>query len=151
MPVFIQGERQLHLDDETPKDQLDRAQKWVDKVPGDVYSQCVTLLNRLEAWSMYFTSKLADEDLAFVSCGPIFVTMVLQLYPVLVVARTPRSAGKYPHTLRLLTSWLAAMEERELGLKEGHLQRQLAEIQNRDRAKGARIGKPLGTADVDFE
>jgi hypothetical protein len=150
MPVFVEGETGLNVHHPTT-DQVKRAQAWVAKLPPDMYSKCVKQLNRLEAWSMYFTSKLADEKLVSISCGPAFVAIVLQLYPVLVVARLPRAAGKYPHTLRLLENWLAAMEEQDLGLREGHLQRQLAEVQARAKVKSPGLGEPIGTAEVDFD
>src|SRR2546422_4730966 len=49
-----------------------------DALPIYLYSSCVTLLNELEAWAMYFTNALADHRIAFGPCAPVYCSLIVR-------------------------------------------------------------------------
>lgn len=127
------------------KEELDAAKAWFAAAPPEVLGNIVALLNRLEAWSMYFTKELADPDVAFGPCAPWFCSTVIQYYAVLLVVRTRGSSGKFPNTVRLFEGWLSGLEEQARGLKEGDLLNQLATLQATGAPKKT-LPPPLGTS-----
>lgn len=143
-PVFVEDAADVRFDPDNRED-LARAQEWFDGLPPEVRSACIGLMNRMEAWAMYFTNQLADPDIAFGPCGPYFCSRVVQLYPYLLIARNrDPSSGNYPNVVALFKAWIAQLEEERRGLIRGQLLEQLAELQ----AKGsprATLKPPLGT------
>src|SRR3989449_11311938 len=100
-----------------------------DALPIYLYSSCVTLLNELEAWAMYFTNALADHQIAFGPCAPVYCSLIVQNYAILLVLRSRPSAGKFPHAVKLFKSWLELLEREQEGLKQGALLNELAKLQ----------------------
>ena len=144
IPVFVEDAARVKFDPD-PLDELPRAAEWFGKLPAETQSECIQMLNRLEAWSMYFTQQLADSTVAFGPCGPYFCSRVVQFYACLLLMRNnDESSGKYPNLVALFKDWIAELEDEKRGLQRGHLLEQLAELQ----AKGSRrrtIKPPLGT------
>ncbi len=143
-PVFVEDAADVRFDPDTRED-LARAQEWFDSLPPEVRSACVALMNRMEAWAMYFTHQLAEADIAFGPCGPYFCSRVVQLYPYLLIARNrDQSSGNYPNVVALFKAWIAQLEEERRGLIRGQLLEQLAELQARGSPRST-LKPPLGT------
>lgn len=146
VPVFVTDANQVAFDPDN-ESQIAAASRWWDNLPQQVRSDAVALLNRLEAWSMYFTKRLASYGVASGPCAPMFCSMVVQNYAGLLTLRNlSDSSGKYPNLVEVFKLWIQELEEEKRGLKEGDLLKQLKELQ----AKGVKTAppKPLGT-DID--
>jgi hypothetical protein len=87
---------------------------WVVALPPGLYSKIVGFLNRLEAWSVYFTAGVADDTEAFGPVAPLLRSWVGQYYPVLVVMRASRASGAFPNLIKLYTAWSARMDAQQL-------------------------------------
>lgn len=144
VPVFVKHASEVQFDPDNKAD-LDRAAQWVRNLPAGTLGDCVTLLNRLEAWSMYFTNRLADQKIAAGPCAPFFCSMVVQNYAVLLLHRNrDASSGKYPNIVKLFKSWWADIEDEKVGHKEGELLKQLAALQRKG-SPSSKLPNPLGT------
>jgi hypothetical protein len=144
IPVFVMSEANVKLNPDNVGE-LPRARVWLGALPEGLYNQAIGMLNRLEAWSMYFTHELADARVAYGPCAPFFVSIVVQLYPVLLVQRNlDATSGKYPNIVELFSLWLAELDQEKLGLKEGQLLQEIAELQRRG-SRGTKLPTPLGT------
>lgn len=141
-PVFVQRPEDVVFDDTTKL--VERARIWVADVPPDVIGDCTRLLNRLEAWSMYFTTGVADHDIAFGPCGPVFCAMVVRYYPILLLARSGRSSGKFPNTVQLFKSWTALIDNEKDGIQMKAVLENLKANQAR-REMAPVLPRPLGT------
>lgn len=91
----------------------ERAAQWVAELSSELYGDCVRLLNRLEAWSMYFTKALADGKVAYGPCAPVYVAMVIQLYPLVVHVRALHQSGRFPKPRRAIRDLARADAGRE--------------------------------------
>lgn len=147
IPVFVKDANEVVFDVDKESRNVRAAQAWIRLVPNDLFGHCIALLNRLEGWSMHFTKGLGDADSAFGPCAPAYCSMVMQLYPVLVVTRTKDSAGKYPNIVELFSSWYGAREDAAKRVKRAQLLEQLEKLQA-EGPRGATIQPALGT---DFE
>lgn len=72
--------------DPDPTD-LRAAQKWYNAVSVGTYGEIIAMLNRLEAWSVYFTEGVADHRVAFGPIAPLLRSWVAQYYAVLLLLR----------------------------------------------------------------
>jgi hypothetical protein len=123
---------------------IEKAIRWYNAMPRELQDLSVRFLNRLEAWSMYFTNQLADADIAFGPCAPFLCSRVVQLYAVLLVFRNrDPTAGKFPNLVALYKSWLEELDEQKRGLVMGDLLKVLESLQSKGRA--AKLPSPLGT------
>jgi hypothetical protein len=142
IPVFVKTPAQVRFDPDNQTD-LQAAQDWVNKLPGDTQRQSLTVVNRVEAWSMYFTNGLADSKVASGPCAAPFCSLIIQNYALLLIFRAMPSSGKFPNTITLFKAWLADLDEQERGLKKGALLRALRELQSKGPSKGT-LPDPLG-------
>jgi hypothetical protein len=101
---------------EPDKADLTTAKAWYSLAPQEAYRRIITLLNRLEAWSVYFTEGVADPDTAFEPMAPLLRSWVGQYYAVLLVLRSgsSKSSGKFPNLVRLYLQWTAKMDKQQL-------------------------------------
>lgn len=110
--VFL-GKNDVVQFDPDPKD-LDPARAWKTSLPPGAYNLIVGFLNRLEAWSVYFTAGVADHKVAFGPIAPVLRTWVGQYYPILLLARAELGSGTFPNLIKLYTVWSARMDEQQL-------------------------------------
>lgn len=112
--VFLGATDRVKLDPD-PTD-LTAARGWRDTVPTEAYNRIVALLNRLEAWSVYFTSGVADADVAFGPIAPLLRAWVGQYYAILLVLRSGvgPSSGRFPNLVQLYGDWSARMDMQQL-------------------------------------
>lgn len=101
---------------EPDKKDLTAAGAWVEALPLETYNRIIGLLNRLEAWSVYFTKGVADPDTAFGPIAPLLRAWVGQYYAVLLILRSgiDKSAGKFPNLVQLYLQWTAKMDKQQL-------------------------------------
>lgn len=112
VPVFVQRPEDVGFGDEREYEQRSSAAKWIgDGLDSDDFKACVALLNELEVWASYFTAALADEKVAYGPCSPVFLGMVVQLYPLLIHLRGNDQSGNYPAVVTLFGSWYAKANE----------------------------------------
>lgn len=140
--VFVKNPTEVRFVD-VSHDELIRASAWYGGAPVEVKTGIINLLNKLEAWSMYFTAQLADADVAYEPVGAIFCSLVIQYYSPLLLLRQDPSAGNYTNVVSLYEEWLAKLTASERAKREKELLDQVVALQNRGPA-GARLGKPLG-------
>lgn len=143
VPVFVREASAVKFDPDG-SEHLERAIEWWSALPPETRHDCMKLLNRMEAWAMYFTNQLADPKVAFGPCGPFFCSLVIQLYAPLIILRQQDTSGNYPNTVKLFKAWMGEMEDQKRGLMEGELLQQLRALQARG-SQATRLPDPLGT------
>lgn len=139
VPLFVNEPSQVQWD-EPSRDEVNRAVAWYNSLQPQIRSMAIKILNQYEAWSMHFTSGLADSKLAYGPTSTVFCLTVLRTYPVLLVFREAKESGKFPNTVDLYKRW------------SGKKTREEVEAQVRDlRVKASKIGgdhehpPPIGT------
>lgn len=143
--VFVEGSRPddaLFGEDEARHRIPGR--KWIDGLPQGLYFEMIGFLNRVESWSMHFTHGLADERVAAGPCAPTFCSIVVQLYPVLVVQRAKASSGRYPNIVKLYRCWAERMDLDAKGEKERKLRDELGKLQAEGPGASSALEPPLG-------
>jgi hypothetical protein len=147
VPVFVRSAAEVRFNPDNMSD-VQRGIEWWNKTPEEVVFRSIHQLNAMEAWAMYFTSGLADSDLAFGPCAPTFCRMVIQNYALLLVLRSNNSSGVFPNTVTLYQAWLQRLEEEKRGKQAEQLLRQLQELQQKGSghpvSPPATLPKPLG-------
>lgn len=141
-PVFAQRPDDVDFND-TGR-QVERARRWMDDVPADLQRDCLRLINRLEAWSMYFTTGVADHEIAFGPCAPVFCGIIVRYYPLFILARAGHSSGKFPNTVQLFESWRAKIDAEKDGVQMNAVLEALRVNQER-RQMAPVLPRPLGT------
>jgi hypothetical protein len=139
-PFTIKSADAVQLDPDSAA-HLAAARAWVQTLPQDLHVACVDLLNRLEAWAMYFTKQVADHDIAFGPCGRVLCLFVVQYYAILLDRRAGKTSGKFPNLVELFTSWRGALQQ-ETTMND--LAQKAALLQEQRRA-GKPLKPPLGT------
>jgi len=140
IPVFVHAAEDARFEPDNVAD-LDAASMWCQELPEGTFGDCIVFLNRLEAWSMYFTSQLADPQIAFGPCASYFCSVVVQNYPVLLHVRNrAASSGKYPNLVALYTAWSEQIADEQLSKMLTSLQ----SLQRRG-SPSSRLKSPLGT------
>jgi hypothetical protein len=85
----------------------------------------VPILNRMEVFSLFFTSKLAAENVAFSSLGSTFTHSVEKLLPMIL----PVAKGKnYKNILNLFYLWHQRLEAEELEQQSVNLREKMRSI-----------------------
>lgn len=147
VPVFVKNEADVRLDPDN-REHLDKAIEWWNAAPFELRQGMVNLLNKTEAWAMYFTKQLADPDVAYGPCAPAFCSMVLQFYPVLLVHRNASNAsGKYPNLVALYKEWIAGLQAEKRGMKAGDLLKEAEKLQREGVVPPRTLPPPLGLED----
>ena len=147
VPVFVSSTSEVRFDPDNAAD-LEKAGKWCNDLPPEIYTNSLRLLNRMEAWAMYFTCGLADPKMAFGPCAPTFCSMIVQNYALLLLMRAQKSSGKYPNAVKLFKAWLHLLEDEERGLQRGDLLKRLRALQAKGPANAESLPDPIGT-DID--
>lgn len=127
-------------------DQVEAAQEWMKKVPPPVMVETVQLLNHLEAWATHLVCGVADHDLAYDPCAPVFCSMVIQHYGTLVDLRGMAASGKYTNVVKLFLAWQERMERERADLQKGDMLKQVEELEQRASYQHT-LSPPIGTGD----
>lgn len=86
------------------------------------------VVNRLEAFSIFFTSGVAAEGVAYSSVGSTFERTVRRLLPLIIV----QASGKnYENTLKLFLLWHNRLEKERLEEESSNIQNKLASLQDK--------------------
>jgi hypothetical protein len=94
------------------------------------------LANDLEAWSMWFTCRIADENIAYSPCGVSFCNCVRPLLPLLMF--TNKNDKWYSHTLELYMRWKNRIDHDKNIAKQQQLEKERMNLK-------FEIPKPIGT------
>jgi hypothetical protein len=94
------------------------------------------ILNSLEAFSIYFVSGVAAENVTFETCGDSFVRTVKKLMPFIISFNKEKNG--YNNTLKLFRTWNSRFESEKLILEKEKIENKLK------KTKTIRI-KPIGT------
>lgn len=125
---------------EAEKNGIKVKNKWgegdIDKLI-EIAPTLVTTLNRLEVFALFFTSRIAAEQVAYSSIGATYVRSVNKLLPAFIGLATEKS---YENILKLFLLWHQRRETERLVQEK-------AEIQKRLRAIGDKKIEPIGTND----
>lgn len=144
IPVFVRSAEEVSFDRNKVDRIMGRANTWVTSMPPALQMECISYLNRLEAWSMYFTNGLADDEIAFGPCAPTYCSQIAQYFPVLIVHRANQRSGKYPNAVKLFETWWHKLKEEESGIQMKELVAKISELQHRKAAPNP-LPKPIGT------
>lgn len=148
VPPFVSSASELQFDPDNPQ-LLNKAIDWFNALKPELRGDSILLLNRLEAWSMYFTQRLADPEVAFKPAAPFVVSTVAQLYAVLLIMRSDGAhSGKYPNLVELFQAWRGEMDKVNRGKQVGELLERVRTLQ-REGTPSAKLQRPLGT-DLDL-
>lgn len=96
----------------------------------------VDTLNAMESFATYFTSKLADEKIAFKAVGKTYCDEVKMLLPNLIAFHTPN--GYHKNVLELFLIWNERFEKEKLLEEKEDIEKKLLSVDNK-------TIKPLGT------
>jgi len=125
---------------EVEKNGIKVKNKWgegdIDKLI-EIAPTLVTTLNRLEVFALFFTSRIAAEQVAYSSIGATYVRSVNKLLPAFIGLATEKS---YANILKLFLLWHQRRETERLVQEK-------AEIQKRLRAIADKKIEPIGTND----
>lgn len=142
-PLIVPTPAGVRFDPDDPE-HLRRGVKLLEKMPSEVRKDTIFFLNQLEAWAAYHTQGLADHEIAFGPCAPVFCSFVVQHYAMLLALRSDTAAGNFPNVVELFVSWRADLERQKLSLREEDLQKQLKALETaRSRSKST-LQPPLG-------
>ena len=97
--------------------------------------QVLEALNQLETFAFYFTSGIADEQVAYSSVGAAYVSSVKDLVPLMILTSDDEH---HQATIKLFHLW---RERRE----KAKLERDRAELEAKARALKPREILPIGT------
>lgn len=86
------------------------------------------LINRLEAFSVFFVSGVAAESVAYSSVGTTFERNVRKIMPVLIAVSSNKT---YESLLKLYVIWHQRNEKEKLELQNSDIKAKLASIQDR--------------------
>ena len=154
LPPFVQDPAEVVFNVPAETARLAAATQWVNGLKPELYSQCITMLNRLEAWAMPLTHAIADEAAAYGPCANVYLSIVLNCYPMLVARRADPGSGNYPNVVLLFEAWFVAKTEAEqvenLKMVQAALEEQkAAEERNAkavaERSAKAKLDPALGT------
>lgn len=112
---------------------LKAANAWLATLSVETYNLIVTFLNRMEAWSVYFTTGVADPDVAFGPIAPLLRSWVGQYYALLLILRSgvASSSGKFPNLIQLHMLWSAQMDTEQLARMHKDISGQMEQAQAR--------------------
>jgi hypothetical protein len=95
----------------------------------------LAVLNRMESFSIFFTSGVASESVAFSSVGATFCNTTISLLPI--IARVS-SDGNFQNVQKLFFVWHARVQLEKLRLNKEMLEKQLIYIEEKNI-------RPIGT------
>jgi hypothetical protein len=144
--VYLQPTEQVVFDPD-PQDSA-RQIAWIRGLPAGTEAGILGFLNRLEAWSTYFTTGVADENVAFGSVAPLLRAWVGQYCPVLLLLRAHGQSARFPNLVMLFMAWSEKMDADALAALHGALEKQLERPQSQ-RGKN-QLPPPIGT-EIDDE
>ena len=93
-------------------------------------------VNRLETFSLYFTSKVAAEGIAYSSVGATYVRSVRKLLPLIVLSANNQN---HKNIMKLFVLWHSRLEKERL-------EREKSSIESRLRTMKTEEVVPIGTS-----
>ena len=132
---------------------FDQDEKWVGaflSTDRELKINCTSIINRLEAISVYFIEGIADENLAYSSIGRTFCECVELLYPFYLISRVEKEFNQYEKTIKLYNIWKERSKDLILQIENQELENKMKEIENKlhELKKKVKPNKkiyPLGT------
>lgn len=112
IPVFVQSASEVQFDPDN-KGEVRRAEEWLARLPGELQNHSISMINKMEVWSMYFTHGVADSSVAFEPVAPMLVGLVVQLYALILVKRHDNESGLFPNLVQLFKIWTGHPVPRE--------------------------------------
>lgn len=88
----------------------------------------VTALNRLEVFALFFTSRVASEQVAYSSIGATYVRSVKTLLPSFIGLA---NQNNYENILKLFLLWHQRRETERLELEKAEIQKRLQKIEGK--------------------
>ena len=86
------------------------------------------IMNRLETLAIFFTSKVADEFIAFTSIGPTYVKQVKLMLPLMLASSTK---GNHANALKLFVLWNDRIQKQVLERERETIEKRLDGISGR--------------------
>lgn len=96
-----------------------------EKLKGDddFAVRLVSIMNALESFSIFFTERVADEEVAFSSVGLTFCDTVKKMSPFFAIVR-----DHYANVIRLYKIWSSRIEKKKLASQVGDLYERMTSI-----------------------
>lgn len=142
-PIIVRSPGEVMLDPDNPE-HLKLAVKVRESFPSEVVKDTIFFLNQLETWAAYHTKGLADHEIAFGPCAPVFCGLIYQHYAILLTCRKDTSAGNFPNVVELFKSWRADLAQKELDVREEDLQRKVQALETARSKQRSSLQPPLG-------
>ena len=147
IPVFVQDVGEVCFGPNANDTEQQRAKEWVRRFKRESASRVVDLLNNVEAWSGYFTNRIADEEVVLGPCAQPLCSFVMQNYAFYLCLRKNKTSGNYPNTVALFLAWRQKLAREEQGQTMVQLLEQLNELHRNQTGEDVQhtIPRPLGT------
>lgn len=94
-------------------------------------------LNQMEAFSVYFVSRLADEAVAYRAVGRTFVRHLDKVMPFVLIARKD---GHFQNMVSLYVMWKARVEAEKLAIDQKKIDSKLSKLHS-----ASATASPVGT------
>jgi hypothetical protein len=110
------------------------ATKWLARVEASKEARVhvTTILNKAEAFAIYFAKGAADEEVAYPVVGPVFCRWVEVFAPLLISIREKKfkavASGGYENTISLYRLWSGRTRREDLVQQATNISKKLAEI-----------------------
>lgn len=120
------------------------------KTPNSISLPLIKLINQLEAFSVFFIHKIADEDIAFKSIGYAFYDTVTKCYPLITILRNV-TPNNYENIISLFKLWKIRIDENDIKIKKEVISKEISQKFNEliileKKQKFDEVAlKPLGT------
>jgi hypothetical protein len=111
--------------------------KWLSKTD-DLLKLWIQVLNSLESFAIYFTTGVADEEIAFSTIGLSYCNTVKKLYAFIATGRIKGKNKHFEHIVTLYKLWSSRLEKY-------NLEDQLDEMQSKIKSIKVKTIKPIGT------
>jgi hypothetical protein len=109
-----------------------------------LHKQLIVALNKLEAFSMYFTHGICDTRIAYLPIAHIYVDIVELYYPF-IYEGSLENKNNYTDIIKLYKIWKGDLVKQQLELKKIELQIQLSEAEAQASAVKDVSVNPIGT------
>lgn len=104
--MFESNSGKVQFPAEIDEAKAEKALVWVKALPNECRQLALQILNQLETWAIHFNRDLADSDVAYKPCATIYCTIVVLLYPAIIVQRhNDPTSGPYQNTIDLFAKW----------------------------------------------
>ncbi len=98
----------------------------------EIYTECIHILNDLEAIAINFTTGVADEKAVFDSLSQVYCRFIRNNSSFLCFLRKEQKINIFTNTIKLYKIWSDRIKKEGLLVQSGAINKQLAEFKNEE-------------------